>query len=293
MPRAIADDVERAVLRESGLEQRLVPSAGPAHRRARRALASPSDLLEPGALPGHARMVPGEKDEPTLLRIEARGRIEIVTRGDDARRARRGDAGPFVETELDRNQAILGLALGARSLLDGDEPAPVGRDREIRMGGAGLDQGSSGAADRAAVDPAIGVVHEEDPVAPDRVLAAAVFVDPRSNVDAGRTRLGERAPRRGGPAADEPREPAIHHHLASAFRRPSLEPAESIGDDTRRRDPARADDERSRIDRRRPAAIRAHPLHTALPLLRPRWRGRCGVCMLGRPRASGRAMDSQ
>jgi hypothetical protein len=99
------------------------------------------------------------------------------------------------------------------------------------------------------VDPPVGVIDEEQPIPPDRVLATAVFVDPSANVDPGRARFFDWTQPSGiGERGD-------HHDLSSALGRPTLEPKESPSIEPWGRKPKRTANEFLRSDRRIPTSV--------------------------------------
>ena len=86
---AIRHEVQRAVGRPPGLEDRLAAAAGRQCRRPDPAVRADVRGPQLGAVPGHVGMAPRQPRQTRAVGTEARARIEIVTRGDHRDRRRR------------------------------------------------------------------------------------------------------------------------------------------------------------------------------------------------------------
>jgi len=98
--------------------------------------------------------------------------------------ARCEDHGRRVPLERDGNQAVGGLGTGLRALLHRDEPAPVRRDREVRVPRVAREPGHRHGplAFRTLAVDAARFGHEEEPMLAGRVVPAPILVDAGTHV---------------------------------------------------------------------------------------------------------------
>ena len=204
----------------AGLASPSVPSAArsatnssvPSHGIQGRSHVRKQSVVPSGEIAGIGVEVAARRDHPRLRRAVGRDRDELV-------------------------QDVLGHALADVPFAHAEPPCAVGRDAPVRepMRAARLrrDRDRLARAGRVPVQPLIVEVREEHDAAVHDERAAAVLVDPRADVEAGRHHVGRRAERVArGPARPAPPPPA-----GSRSSRPTPRPS--------RRSPRRTEAEAS------------------------------------------------
>ena len=144
--------------------------------------------------------------------------------------------------EIERDQAVGGLAALLGFLLDGDEPAPVRRRREVRIAGAGKRTRHGRTAQ--ALDAGLRRVDVHQRLAGEAVVATAVLVHHRTRVVVRRRHVGGHT---SGCAADHDLTPALVGTPLQPMQRPPM-PA-------RHGDPAHGGGDVRRSERRRPGSV--------------------------------------
>ncbi len=129
-------------------------------------------------------------------------------------------------------------------LAHGEDTLACGVDRQVRV--AHIPFGTDGARRRCgilAVETLVVEVGEPDGAVADRVIAAAIFMDARTRVEAARRDVGNRAVHG-----------AAHYHLPAVLVRPSLDPVQVGAIPPRCGQAQLALEEQVDRDRRRPGA---------------------------------------
>src|SRR5712691_6276388 len=193
--RPVGDVVQLALRSPLRLADRLARTAGDLARRRDRPVRVELPDPELGPVPWHVRVVPREPREPASFGAELWRRVEIVA-------AREHDriASP-VHIECD--ERVDSLAFPARMVLaHGEDTLAFAVDREVRM--AHIPLGADGARRPCGILPVetlVIEVGEPDGAVADRVIAAAIFMDARTRIEAARCDVGNRAvPPRSGQA---------------------------------------------------------------------------------------------
>ena len=209
---AIRHEVQRAVGRPPGLEDRLAAAAGRQCRRPEPAVRA--DLRGPqlGAVPRHVGMAPRQPRQPRAVGTEAGARIEIVTRGDHRHGRRR-------TVERQAHERVDGFAIRRRVILaHADQPRARGVGRVIRVAEpAGRRERLWHAAPLEPVHSLVGEFGEVGDPLGHGVGGPAVLVDAGPHV---------------GSLGRDVRDPALgaarDHDTSAAIFRPPFEPIEVV-----------------------------------------------------------------
>ena len=251
----VRDAPQGAVGRTRRLERRASRPSPDSPRRTGHAVPVEVGEIQGRGIPGHVRLIPGEPCEPPSVAARGRGRVEVMARGEHPN----GAAG-----DGDRDQ-VVGRRRTVTMSFAHREQAPVRRieDQIAEPGRAFRRQRNGRGAGRLDMDPAVRVVREPDPVPGDGIRAAAVFMDARPHVE-----------RRGGGVGGPSRVMGLSCHIgpkagsnedvASAFPRPSFEPADPARVQADRREPDGVGDDGVGGDRGRPGPVRKRP-HAGSP----------------------------
>ncbi len=242
----VGHEIELPVGRPGRLHDRLAWAAGDPSGVAE--LGILADLGEPelGPVPGHVRVVPAEPGELPAVRAEAGRAEEVVAGGQLA-------AGVALLVEPDRDDTVDRFARGSVVFAHGEDASTAGIELEIGVTQPlvrGRRQRYRRARCRQAMEALVGEVDRDDHAVPDRIGAAAIFVDPRADVEGRRRQVGGRPVQ--GPS---------HQHGAAAFLRPDLEPPGDLAVEHWLRQSDLGGGDQTGRDRRSPTAIACNPWH--------------------------------
>jgi hypothetical protein len=239
---AIRHEVEPAVGRPRGLEDRFLGTAGDAHRRLRHAAGVQVREEEGRAVPRHVRVVPLQPRELRAVGAQHGIGIEVRAGGQhDTGGGRRG-------AERNRHECRRRLRVALRVVFADAEQALPGRVHsalriEVAFGRERLRRLPGG----EGVELLVGEVRGVDRALMHGVGSTAVFMHARADIEVARRDVHRRGARRGP-----------HEHVAARFRRPAFEPVDVVAVHRNLPEAQRAGRRPRRRQRRRPRAIRRH-----------------------------------
>ncbi len=205
--RPIGHEVERSVGCPFGLEDRLLRSPGDPNLVLDAAVASERADPQLGRVPGHVGVVPTQPAQSLAVGADPRRRVEFEAANEHA-------APCIVPRDRKRDDRVDVLSALHEALVLAHADQPPARPVELVVGEPkrAFWRERLGRATRVLpVDSLVGEVREEDDTVANDVIPSAVFVHPRSNVEAGR-----------GDVGDRPIPRAANEHASPLFGGPDL-----------------------------------------------------------------------